>query len=380
MTRKKTRSYGAFRKEKNGTWSIDTKVKVFDKFKTLKRRGYKTLHDAKMDFERAKAEFLATHGIYYADMSLNELVNEYIYMRAKTVSETTIYVEHSRLNKHFIEKFDKQPLRKVFTKDNMREWHKSFTELESLVATSKNAIIKSVKSLLKFAYDHKYIEANTFQDCDVLLYDVKTPQVKNDKTIWSLEQIKQFFEAIPKDSNDYVMFTLAFDIGARINEFLALQVKDFDYKSKTISINSQIIKVGTNNRKLVNELKTTASHRDVIIMPESAELLSDYIKARDLQANDFLFPGQKRKYPLTLHGFRRKLNKYSEAANLPLITSHTIRHMRAMMLASVCETSQDIVAASRRMGHSPTMFMNTYANHLRENTEQDLMQKLAKKF
>jgi len=44
--------------------------------------------------------------------------------------------------------------------------------------------------------------------------------------------------------------------------------------------------------------------------------------------------------------------------------------------ASVCHTGEEIEAAARRLGHSPEMFMNTYARHSSDETENKLLERL----
>ena len=70
--------------------------------------------------------------------------------------------------------------------------------------------------------------------------------------------------------------------------------------------------------------------------------------------------------------FRRKLIFYCNKANIRVINPHSIRHTLATRLASFCNNATDIEAAAKMLGHSPSMFLQTYAQHNTEEAELNL--------
>ena len=95
-----------------------------------------------------------------------------------------------------------------------------------------------------------------------------------------------------------------------------------------------------------------------------------------LKDEDFIFFETDKSMPIARTTFRRRLYKYCELAGIPKIVPHTSRHMQATKLASVCRNGEEIEAAARRLGHSPEMFMNTYARHATDEKEEELLRRL----
>ncbi len=63
-------------------------------------------------------------------------------------------------------------------------------------------------------------------------------------------------------------------------------------------------------------------------------------------------------------------------AGVRKVNPHASRHLQATKLASVCATGAELEAAARRLGHSPEMFMNTYAKHSSDKTEAELVKRI----
>ena len=72
--------------------------------------------------------------------------------------------------------------------------------------------------------------------------------------------------------------------------------------------------------------------------------------------------------------FSHNLRKDCLKANVRVINPHAVRHMIAVKLASVSTTTAEIEQASKRLGHTPSVFMNIYANHSTNDIEEKLNQ------
>jgi len=113
------------------------------------------------------------------------------------------------------------------------------------------------------------------------------------------------------------------------------------------------------------------------ILDKLANLLNEYINTLSIKDNEFLFFGSAKNVPISRNTFRRKLVYYCDLAGVRRVNPHASRHLQATKLASVCHTGEEIEAAARRLGHSPEMFMNTYARHSSDETENTLIERLA---
>ena len=232
-----------------------------------------------------------------------------------------------------------------------------------------------MKDSLKFAYMHKYIDASTFQDCDVSILPVKDRGANNNERVaWSIEEQTLFLNALEPDSEEYVMFSLFVALATRLGEFLALMPKCFDYEKRRVKIFQQVKYTGNGGFTLTDKLKTKDSYRSVIIEQRLADALKNYIDEQMLRPNDYLFGRNK---PMSRTAFRRKLYKVEEKAGIRKAVPHSIRHSSAKILASVCTNASDIEVAAKRLGHSAEVFLKVYANHTDEETEENLLNKIS---
>jgi len=370
---------GAFVQYADETWGIDTKVKVGDTFLHFGKKGYPTLGAAKADFERAKAEFISSRSLNKTQVCIfDELLAEYAKMRALVVNETTVVnCDQSVFRNYFLPTFGGKLLRDCLNQEAIRIWYESLVGNPRLSQNKKQKVITRMKDLLKFAYSRKFMDAVSFQDCDVLLYQVKGKKTaKTERVIWTAEEEYAFMSAI-KDKKDYVTFAVFLACGARLGEFLALQPKFFDRDRQRIRIEQQAITLQGKGTYVTDKLKTHDSYRSVILPKAVSDLLCDYIDTLGIADDEFIFFESDRKTPMGRSTFRRRLYRYCDKAGVRRINPHASRHIQATRLAGVCRNGQEIEAAARRLGHSPEMFMNTYAKHTSEETETALLGRLA---
>lgn len=360
------------------TWSIDTKVKVNGEWKHLKRTGYPTLSAAKADFPRVKKEFVDEHSLYVRAETFETLVNEYEEMRKVIVDISTLEIDKGLFKNHIMPKFQGKTIKEAINRDSIKIWYLQLINDTKLSNPRKSKIITRMKDLLKFAYTHKYINADTYQDCDVEIYQVKyTKKPLTERVIWTDSEEKAFLEALKIDDRDYLMFRLFLLCSPRLGEFLALQPNCIDFKNNKIVIKQQIKYIsGTGKPLLTDKLKTHDSYRTIIITKSIALELKNYIDTLGIKDNEFLFFGNDKSMPMGRTTFKRKLYKYCDLANVRRINPHASRHNQAVKLAAVCQTGEEMESAARRLGHSVSVFLETYANHKNDETESSLLNKI----
>ena len=376
MPKRKT---SGFVKEENGLWSINTTVKIDGEFKHFKKRGYASLSEAKADFERAKAEFIRNNSNKSEIMFYEDLIKDYDRSRSLNVSEGTEYMTMSMCKVYFEPYFKGKLLKDFINKETIKEWHSNLVDNPRLSVNRKNKVIGTMKDLLKHAYMNEYIDPKTYQSCDVRLIRVKSRVCeKKERVAWSMAELRMFLSAIPQNSVDYIMFKLFFEISPRISEFLALMPKCFDRDRRRIKIEQQVSCSYENKgvQVITDRLKTAGSYRTISLSKETSEMLENYIRDFHIKDNEFLFYGKDRNTPFAKTTFRRKLYHYCDLAGVRRINPHGARHTMAVLLSAVALTGEDIEVAAKRLGHSPEMFMNTYANHVSEEKETELLKRL----
>jgi integrase len=368
---------GAFRKSDDGTWMIDTKIKIDGVFKHLTKRGYPTLSSAKADFERAKADFISSKSLNkYEIKLLEDLVSEYLKKRKITMNDSTVEQDTYLLNKYILTYFGNVLISEAITQETIQRWFDDLINNPSVSAKRQNKVITTVKSLLNFAYMHKYISASLFQDCDVCLYKVKASKKSNtERIIWTAEEETKFIKALGKGKIS-LMFRTFLVIATRLGEFLGLQGKCYDYKTARIEICQQVKnKVGV-GAILTGKLKTSDSYRSILLPKDLNEEIHEYIETVGIKEDDFLWFTTNKNTPYSRTYIRKLFNKYCDKAKVRKMNLHALRHNQAVKLAKICTTGEEIEIVARRLGHSPEVFLNIYANHQNEQKESELLSKL----
>jgi transcriptional regulator with XRE-family HTH domain len=67
------------------------------------------------------------------------------------------------------------------------------------------------------------------------------------------------------------------------------------------------------------------------------------------------------KQPLRQHHIERLSSFFNCSADY---SSHCFRHTRASELGSKCENIGDVIFCAKWLGHSPSMFLNTYCHNI----------------
>lgn len=120
------------------------------------------------------------------------------------------------------------------------------------------------------------------------------------------------------------MLALAYDAGLRRAELCALQIGDIDPSSQLIKLRAETTKTGV--------------AREVPYSDVTAELFAAYLEHRQSlgQPTGPLFLSESRRnprQPLTIWSWSKTVQALGKRAGLPMLTTHTLRHLRLTDLA-----------------------------------------------
>lgn len=369
-------SKGAFRKYEDGTWAIDTKIKIGNSFRHFTKRGYPTLSAAKADYDRAKAEFIKKKSEETSIMFLEDLIEEYLKMRKITMNESTVEQDTYLLRKYLSSYFENGLISKTITSSNIKHWYDNLINNPDISDKRKNKVITTIKSFLNFSYMHKYISASTYQDCDVCLYKIKTSKKSyTERVIWTEDEEKRFIASLGIGKNS-LMFRTFMCIATRLGEFLGIQGKCYDHENARILICQQVKNKVGEGAILSTKLKTTDSYRTILLPKDLNEELYDYVTSLGIKEEDYMWFHTKKSKPYSRTHIRKIFNRYCDKAKVRRMNLHALRHNQAVKLARICTTGEEIEIVAKRLGHSPEVFMNIYANHHNEKKESELLSKL----
>jgi integrase len=359
---------------------ISTKIKVNGKFKSCTIHGYHSKKEASDDYDRAIAQWKRDHSACYLPLFFEDLQKIYEDDRERNGIGLQTRVNCDKNDFSHMKVWKGMLLKDCLNEDKVINWYNNL--IASCSGNIANKVIGRFRDLIRFAWQAKMIDSDTYQTlCGKARHIKEDLHPRKEKIVWTMDEEKKFLNSIEKESSDYIMFSLACYLGCRIGEFLALKVKDYDRKEKKIIFSHQIIE-GTGIGKCIDtdSLKTRTSYRIKPLSAQISSLLDYYIDSIAKDSNDYLFTGMDHIKPLSKNAFRRSMKRYCEISGVPFSTPHGLRHTMSTWLGAQCRTVSDVSAAAKMTGNSPTVFLNTYANHVKAEDEERLIKSVANAF
>lgn len=162
------------------------------------------------------------------------------------------------------------------------------------------------------------------------------------------------------------MAILQLALGARIGEVMALTLEDLDFEKNLITINKSWDYKFTRSFAPTKNKKT----RVVSIDQGTMNLVKEAIHQRKLLAlkgrwqnpNELLF-ADRHGEPPSVEGTNKMLKQACEAADVPVITSHSLRHTHASILLL---HGAKVHYIADRLGDTPQVVEEVYAHVLEE--------------
>lgn len=296
-------------------------------------------------------------------MGINELFEEFIDDREIDIVHSTVET-YTNCFKHLSE-FYKGVDVKDIDRNMVRKLQKHLLNEKDFSVNYTNKIVGLLKDVMKFAFEQGYTEKNKVSSVGMIRKQVK---IKEEKTIWSLKQFKQF-EFNIHNERDKIIFNMLFFLGLRKGELLSLKFNEINFDKKTVSILSTAVRnkggIG------ITPPKTIHSNRTIVMDNHLCELLQDYYKKLyELYGEvvkDYFIVGDGTKM-LSFSALQRRLDKYQKKTDLPKITLHGFRHSHATMLL---ELTNDLKAVSERLGHeSVEVTANVYCHVTSEQNKR----------
>lgn len=233
-----------------------------------------------------------------------------------------------------------------------------------------------LSSALKQAVKWRMINQNPCELCELPRME------KKEMKCFTPEETAKFLNCA-KDNKHFTVFLLAIETGMRPEEYLALQWKDIDFGSQTLSI-QRALYLKTGGGFEFTELKTKKSRRSIPISNICISTLREHrrnqLEARiklgeSWQDYDLVFPSEIGT-ALDMKNLRdRHFKKIIEKADLPKIRLYDLRHTTATLLLSAGENPKVV---SERLGHaSIVLTLDTYS-HVLPTMQKQATEKLEK--
>lgn len=236
-----------------------------------------------------------------------------------------------------------------------------------------------LSSILSYAVDKKYIEANpilSFKIKPKKKEEEKRKQTINDKFL-ERDEMCIVIEELNKNKRKKLHALIAeflYLTGLRYGELIALQLKDYD--GKQVSVNGTL---DYTSKKMSEAEKTTPknvySNRSVLLPDRAIELIEQAIADNILNGHKnedgYIFVSKKGT-PLSVHAFNNALHNVESKVNKKL-TSHIFRHSHVSLLA---EMGIPLKAIMDRVGHSDANTTLKIYNHVTKRMSEQVIEKL----
>ncbi|MGD8457249.1 MAG: site-specific integrase [Anaerolineales bacterium] len=178
-----------------------------------------------------------------------------------------------------------------------------------------------------------------------------------------------------KDNPFIQLYQIAISTGMRQEEILGLQWKDIDWERRTIHIRRQLKKLygggydfSTPKTKAgIRKIKVGKHVMDVLKEQRRRVSLMAMEQMKDWQENDLIFPARTGK-PLSQRLMTGYFKKTLQAANLPEIRFHDLRHTAASLMLN---NGVPVLVVSKRLGHAkPSITLDVYGHLISSMQEQ----------
>ena len=237
------------------------------------------------------------------------------------------------------------------------EWRNSLSKKE--ISTSvKNFCIYAVRGVFKFYAD---VYDGNNPTGSLKKFKKTQTEVLTEMETWTPEEFKRFHDAVENPTYQ-AYFSFLYWTGVRRSEGLAVCYTDYDSKAKTIRIWHAI----KNFPAGFIDLKNDSSIRTIKLDPVLLEEIQPLLDQCD-EDHPFIFGGE-RSLPIT--NVQRAFNAGIKASGVKSIRIHDLRHSHA---SNLINAGANIVAVSKRLGHSTIeQTLKTYT-HLLEKTDTQMM-------
>lgn len=327
---------------KKGTWEAT----LLTDTGTITKK-FLTLDEATTWLTRGEAQVRL--GSWVDPDTLNKTFNEYldVWLNHKTsISGKTLATYKSQLTNHIKPTFGNLQLRAITT-TKIKDWVTDLTNRQIGPTTTKQAY-RLLRQILESALADALITRNP-------AIGIKLPKIQRKRAQGlTPEQVNALAAECGKYG--YLILFLA-GTGLRINEALALQLRDIDFENKTITVARSWTSDSTGKR-ILGSTKTRKS-RIVPLNDSLIALLSNQLPSA--QSTDYVFTGH---FGEALdYGYFRRAYFAPAADRLGYrgVTIHWLRHTFASMLIRL---GAPITTVSSLLGHdSVKMTLDTYGHY-----------------
>ncbi len=347
---------------KSNTWYV--------KYKNNTKRGFESRKKAEQYEAKLKLSLISNvdcNSVYFSDIAedykrflhqryLSKNISYGTYSKYKLVIDTTIK-----------ENVDNKKISRISEMD-CRNFAERIAQMD-YSTIHKNYILNLYKAIFKHGIRYFGLTHNPSIVIEPLkkTFEEKMKKRDKEKNVWTEEDFIKFIQCVHE--NIYRQFyMILYYTGLRIGEALALKWSDFD--GQCLNIDKSVTKWTENGVYELKETKNVSSVRTIDLGNALASYLNDFkkeeVKQYGFKEDWFIFGRTK---PLPRTSIDRIKDTAITKANVKRIRIHDFRHSHASNLIA---NGINIVAVSKRLGHSDVNMTLSVYTHLIQKNEQEL--------
>ena len=331
------------------------------------KRGFKTKAEA------MKYETLAKYQEDHPDsIKFEPLVKEYREYTKDSVTYATYLRVGILFDRFIIPNFPNKRIADIKELDCLKFWQ----YLQKLDKSSgyKNDILGAFKGVFKYAENYRNLRRNPAAKLQRFqkTREEKLRRKEKDIRIWTHEEFRQFIDCVDNRIHKALFITLYYT-GMRKGECLALTWNDL--KDHTICVNKSLSrKTDLNSSYEIKEPKNVFSIRDISLNDSLYHYLLEFKEEESRLpgfSEDWYIFG--RLDPIAENTLTRAKDRAVAKSGVKYISIHDFRHSHASNLIA---DGVNIVAVSKRLGHSDVSMTLSVYTHLLTKTDDALIKNL----
>lgn len=315
------------------------------------KRGFKLARDAKA----AEREFLAQYA-QQPDFTFQAMYELYIADCRTRQRPSTVHTKEAHFEHAILPFFHALKLSEI-TPAHVRRWQNDM--MNNYAPTTQKQIHGILSALFNFAMRFYHLASNPARIAGSI-GTLKSTRAK----FWTVEQFNAAMKFVAPKYRAFL--NLAFYSGLRPGELLALEIRDYNPTARTITVTKSLEYI--KGVYYIGPTKNAQSTRVVTIPATVCNMLDEYISR--------LYEPEPQE-PLFLLVYRvsllQHLNRAAKKAGLENIRLHDLRHSHASLLINL---GVNILAISRRLGHSDIKTTLNIYGHLYHTTNEEIAAQL----
>lgn len=346
----------------------DRTGKYYVKYKNKTYRGYVTKHEAQQCEAKLRLQNDQTKIV---NIKLYDLIRDYLKVYKSTVTYGTYHKVDAIFNLIIIPNTANKAVGSI-TELDCRSFREAI-EKTDYSTRYKNEILNVYKAVFKHAEKYYKLKENPTYVIDSFKKTQAEKLKKKEKetSIWSPEEFQRFISKCNR-SIYKELFMILYFTGMRIGEAQALTWSDF--YNGSLHITKNLTKKSEHEAYEIKEPKTVSSVRSITLGSVINQFLEDFkkqeMKLAGFNENWYIFGRLK---PLPYTSIERIKNQVIKEAGVKSITLHGFRHSHASNLIA---NGMNIVAVSRRLGHSDINITLQIYTHLVKKNEDEVTEYL----